>query len=84
MTSLDCDTKKRAVSIEPPGSPKIIHRSRPTTLEPLNSPAKDHLKPTSKIRDRDGSTPKLSPKLMRKLQAVKSGISFVQNLKLGD
>ena len=62
------------------------HRGRPTTL--------DHLRPHSdgagsledvrgQKKDRS-SSPKHSPRIFRKLHIVKSGISFVNNLKLGE
>ena len=62
------------------------HSGRPTTL--------DHLRPvgvdggsTEDVRGRRkerSSSSKLSPRVFRKLHIVKSGISFVNNLKLGE
>ena len=49
---------------------------RPTSLE--------HLKPPTKVKDKSGTSPKFSPRLFRKLQVVKTGMSFVNNLKLPD
>ena len=51
-------------------------QERPTSLG-------QQLKPPG-VPDKGKAAPKLSPRLIRKLQIVKSGISFVNNLKIGE
>jgi len=58
---------------------KTTPAGRPTSLgHQLAAPT------TADTKTKTTSTAKLSPRLIRKLQIVKSGISFVSNLKMGD